>query len=403
MITTTGLNQFNGMFSFLEWSAPIYETPEEVIEAFGKMNFRKRKVKSISVIGEGTAIGGTSFHPDSNQLFPCSADFQEPLQLIFEDGSTFEFLPMARGGARFAMNTIPAGMTTGVNNSNCDAAVLFGQEITGSTLNYPPIHIKNQSTIDYTACILSNQSLCASKHEETIWHYELLFENGYRLCISSGGDRRIRNQTLYNLSLQNSGRIVEIPSFRIEAAKNKRVQISFSNSPGVGGSMMIVPCLAQGVDKTMSWSSKTGNYPNYYLSVDDSLCRTFLSQMLYKHFNPRIQRRRDSWDDSLPTFDWYGVNIYTMASMRSFIASLNRTAILLEQDYNNADLEAIKERYCPSDFGCNTRLSPEERVVFIHQHIHIAVDFYQRFAHQLSVLLEEAYREGCDWVEVVGP
>ena len=383
MITTNGLNRFHNMFSFFEWSAPICETSEEVAEAFGNMDFTGKKIKSITVIGEGTAIGGTYFRSAADQVFPCTADFCEPLQLVFADGSTFEFLPMGRGGARFAMNTIPEGLTTGVNNSNCDANALYGEEILGAVFADTPIRITQSADTKIP-----------------LWNYDLLFENGYYLRVTYGGDRRFKNRTIYNLSLCKDGQTVEIPVSRINEAQHEIVQVSFSNSSGCGGSMKVMPCYGDGED---SWSSRKGYCPNCFLSIDDSLCRSFLSPMLYKFFDPKIQQRNALWEDEPAVFDWYGVNLYTMASMRNMIAMLQETAKLLEEDYDNTCLDKIKKGFCAYDFCSSESLVAGDEETFVRRNIGVAIDFYRRFAYQLSILLEEACRDGCDWVKVVGP
>ena len=51
MILSNGNNQFQGQFSFWEWSAPILQTPEELAEALRALRLEGRAVKNLYCIG----------------------------------------------------------------------------------------------------------------------------------------------------------------------------------------------------------------------------------------------------------------------------------------------------------------------------------------------------------------
>ena len=54
MILSDGKNQYpNNEFHFWEWSAPILQSPEEVIETWNKLKLKDRVVKNIFSVGMG--------------------------------------------------------------------------------------------------------------------------------------------------------------------------------------------------------------------------------------------------------------------------------------------------------------------------------------------------------------
>ena len=150
-----GNNQFDGRFDFYEWSAPFYETPQEVHEKLQSLNLQGKKLMAIYAVGGYGDIAHTNTsmmycrivdagieptpgwwetYPNLNRiLLPWDIELCEPVQLVFDDGSTLEILPIEDGGARIGVNSIPKGLTDGLNDSAVDLNSYF-REFVGSEL-----------------------------------------------------------------------------------------------------------------------------------------------------------------------------------------------------------------------------------------------------------------------------
>lgn len=137
MFTFGGCNNFNGRFDFFEWSAPYYETPKEVFAALNELGLKGKRIVAINTIGSCKDIGKSNStnlyqtirnagielgenwweYPNINEvLLPWNIILCEPIQFVFDDGETLEILPIGDGGARVAKNSIPIGMTDGMND-----------------------------------------------------------------------------------------------------------------------------------------------------------------------------------------------------------------------------------------------------------------------------------------------
>ena len=159
-----GNNQFDNRFDFFEWSAPYYNSPNEVMLAIMELPIIGKTVKDIKVIGfvdnptatQAALLGETLVNAGieledcwwenytnlANVLIPWEVEACEPIQLIFDDNTTLEILPTERGGARIAMNSIPVEIVDGLNQSNFIANKYFA-EIIGKTLESFNISVKN--------------------------------------------------------------------------------------------------------------------------------------------------------------------------------------------------------------------------------------------------------------------
>ena len=139
MILSNGTNQFpNNEFSFWEWSAPILQTPQEVLHKLQELHLEGRVVKDIIAIGMG--YGWTTdnilemsysqepepfllekFFSDAECLlasdfqFQCSASTDQPLLIVFEDGDVLGISFDEGSSVRMELNTIPVDIQPGIN------------------------------------------------------------------------------------------------------------------------------------------------------------------------------------------------------------------------------------------------------------------------------------------------
>lgn len=105
MLSMPGKNNFGSRFNPYRWSAPVYENPDELIEAIQSARFLSKRLKSVRVIGEArpcfkTKRAGSA--PLDETRVNCF-EAREPFIFDFEDGSSLEFWPQGRDYLRFCV------------------------------------------------------------------------------------------------------------------------------------------------------------------------------------------------------------------------------------------------------------------------------------------------------------
>lgn len=414
MIPMKGLNDFNGRYDFFKWSAPIYETPEEVVRFMTDLRLGHKVVKSVSVIGAVDEIGGrernniyetlsrlgytleelseNGYDRMDKVLLPRKATIFEPVQIIFEDGDTLDFLPMQHGGARIAMNTIPAGLTYGMNRSNFDAHRLFGKPLKGAKIQNFSMETVETSTRNYSRRNVNDTRL-KRPDIHTAKTYIFEFSNGYRLHIKAEFGNYVLKlfQSYREEALIGYPRLKEIEKtvlqVEIETTDNHMAFVPFNNKK----------------EKELC-SHPRHRYSNWHFYTDDYKVSDFLIEILYRYYDESLQTNPDYYRWENEGFDWYGSNLYTYESVRKMITDIRRTAELFEADPCDAALADIKKRFSVYDFNggdYDQNYSAEEKVSIINENIHVAVDFYRRFAERLETLLRE--NADCDMICISGP
>ncbi len=158
MIQSYGKNQFkNNTFSFWEWSAPILQTHDEVVNKFHELQLEGRVVKNVYCIGMAynwreDDIGDVIYNeldsmtPEQRDALPNFRAFlpegvyiyrwaviDEPFLIEFEDGDILAIDYSEGSSVRMELNTIPKTLGAGINYPNFHPNALFddiiGREI----------------------------------------------------------------------------------------------------------------------------------------------------------------------------------------------------------------------------------------------------------------------------------
>lgn len=154
MIHSNGKNQYkDNRFSFWEWSAPILQTPEEVMQKFHELRLQGRVVKDIIAVGMGynwreNGIDDTVYNaldqlepeekaqiPNPDDFLPdglklgCFTELDEPLLIVFEDGDVLAISFDEGSCVRMDLNTVPVDIEPGINFKTFHAGRLFKEAI----------------------------------------------------------------------------------------------------------------------------------------------------------------------------------------------------------------------------------------------------------------------------------
>lgn len=117
MLPMPGKNNFSNRFNPYRWSAPVYEDPEEVIEAVKSSHLISKRLRSVRVIGEAVPCfktKGSGSAPTQEPRINCF-EAQEPFIFEFDDGSTLEFWPQGPDYLRMACSTISSAIKNGMS------------------------------------------------------------------------------------------------------------------------------------------------------------------------------------------------------------------------------------------------------------------------------------------------
>ena len=159
MILSKGTNQFpDNKFSFWSWSAPVLQSPEEVLQKLKELQLEGRIVKDIIAVGLGynwtdDSIDDMAYnaherlHPilrnqisQADALFSseikleCSATIDQPILIVFEDDDVLGISFDEGSSVRMELNTIPVTIEAGINCKNFHANRLF-RDIIGKTVS----------------------------------------------------------------------------------------------------------------------------------------------------------------------------------------------------------------------------------------------------------------------------
>ena len=146
MILSDGNDRFeDNTFDFWTWSAPIFQTAEDVTAFVHEQKLIGRIIKDIQAVGYGYDMQ-CDYFPDIIEAiykedrkaldsleFPCSVEIDEPLLIMFEDGDILGIDFSEGSSLRMEMNTLPWGIRPGINPKNFHADRLF-RDILGSRI-----------------------------------------------------------------------------------------------------------------------------------------------------------------------------------------------------------------------------------------------------------------------------
>lgn len=151
------------------------------------------------------------------------------------------------------------------------------------------------------------------------------------------------------------------------------------------------------------WNEVVELEDEFSIEEDDVDC--FLSYFLYKYFDKELtyNRRRYEYDTGyISDFEWYLThNFYTYDKLKELLKEIDEIAALLEYDYNNTQLDAIKKNFS------NFYMRHQDDVNYINRddtakkHIFILIDFYRRFIKRINAMMEN--NKNTTVISIMGP
>ena len=332
-------------FDIFEWDAPAYENFEAIAYELHWLNLCNKKLKAVYIIGD--CMEDSEYWERSTWELTVT----EPVQLVFEGGISVEFLLYSEQKARIGVNSIPIGVTDGLNNGNIDANSFF-KEFIGKELK----------VINVKSSVLNTS--------ETEHDIEFVFEEDLNLCLNSEGKSR------YSISASMGGNNKLGIKKRLKAIKSFD-QVTLYSGLASGGVMWIQPI----------FSVENPDLPKdafiLWMSIEDYDFDTYFRNFAYKHYDETIQDREWFEDNQ---FDWYGVNYFSRESTILMLKEIKDTAKLYRACYEKPNVLKANFQYLP--YGINM------------DELKLYYDVYERFAMRLERMIGI---EGFEMLCITGP
>ena len=407
MFNFGGHDDFNGRFDFFEWSAPYYENPKEVFTILNEMNLKGKRLVAINAVGSCRDIGRTNgvglyqtirnagIEPGDNWwenyphmdevLIPWNIVLCEPIQLVFDDGNTLEILPIEDGGARIATNSIPVGITDGLNDGGINTTKFF-KELIGRKLNSIELRIRKKEEQHINEFSLKRET--PYTEFRTKYVIQLGFEYPYKLEIIQSWE------SWYEVCAKGNWDQERVPHKRKKEVCKEPSGPWIVNGRDGGGTFWII-----GISSKEERESNIPNLDCFGMSIDDTVVGEYLTEFLYKYFDPSAQEREE-YDE--PGFDWYGGNLYTFESMRKMLDDIYQVMRMIREDYDNPELSKIKAHWPLYPYTKKRRdeLSEMEINEIRKKVVPDALLFYERFCARMENMLKIP---GNDIMSFAGP
>ena len=375
----TGNDEFNDSFDFFEWSAPYFDDPKEIILELNDQKYIGKKIKQINVIGTVEKVGNCS----SRKNVPWAVTACEPIQFVFDDNTTLEILPVSSGRVRISANTIPVGMKKGLNQSNFDGDCFFNEAI-GRTIQGISMQVKTITKKEYSMYTINRVSDYVEFQNEYFFRLNL----GYPIKMELSQTWVSR----YMIKMIN-GSQETVPVSRLDKSISQTDQIYIENGRDERGTYWICPvCSNKELDRGLFFVD------NYGMSIDDGVIDNYLIDYLLKYFDPAIQP--DAEEFFVRSYDDYGINYYSIESMKRIIEDIQYVIGLLENDFNNPGLSDLKSRffwYCSSK---TNGMSDVELYKAEMEEAAVVIDFYRRFTSRIESMMR---LQEIDIISFAGP
>mgnify|MGYP000886958948 CR=1 FL=1 len=145
------------------------------------------------------------------------------------------------------------------------------------------------------------------------------------------------------------------------------------------------------------------------ISIEEGDIDCFLKYFFFKYFDKDLYENKvrdaDIYVDK-KKFEWYLTdNFYTRETVALMLADIDKTAMLLANDYENPMLEEVKKDYSivymTSEDSMLWDIDKSEEAKYIKENISVVIDFYNRFTTRMRKMLENS--QNCKLITICGP
>ena len=162
------------------------------------------------------------------------------------------------------------------------------------------------------------------------------------------------------------------------------------------------------IEKTSKITEDDTKYLEEKFVIEEGDIECFLFYFLKKYFDENLLYNRERYDECegyIHHFEFYLTdNFYNYETLEKMCDEILEVARLLETDYNNVQLDGVKEffsvfylcdREDPDYLNRNTSKEAMQR------HVGVAIDFYRRFVDRIRKMMKN--NPNTDLISVMGP
>ena len=180
----------------------------------------------------------------------------------------------------------------------------------------------------------------------------------------------------------------------------------------------IMPVKVKDLTKDTNNLDNVEEYRKLEISIEEENVRAFLFPLLLKYFDDNLlaNKKREGVDivsytnGVQSTFEWYlTYNYYTMQSVRDLINEIKEIIELLENDFNHAKLDYMKEDYdwiLYLDDKIDINKLPDnkkERIKLTKTNKRDIISFYNLFIKYMENMIKEGSKKGYCFISFMGP
>ena len=403
------------IFDKHSWKPNLLKTTSEINDYLKQNRIKNKPVKMIHTIGVADNLcnenyiydvrntllkSGVPYQDMSADKYPYWDDIQipiavtvcEPIVLIFEDDSTLELRPDETKGLLMATNSIDVQTVDGVNHANYDSAAFF-QTMNGCSIKGADI-IQMNSHYQY--------DVGEDNYHIVIYRFRFNGDTGLYLEQSDDGWFRcgLYQQNYSGFDLTSA----TMSLYELKKCLLPVRQVIIVDGHDSSSYFWINPVESAERNDENIWGMD--QYLRERISIEEMDIEHFLYHFLYEYFDKSFDYgdMRDAYCSD--GFEWnLEPNIYTYKTVEKMLEEIETCCRLLETDFNNPSLDALKRCFYAHDFepevNWNKKYTREEELEIIRSNIFIATDFYRRFVKQMRAMM--AHSPGYDLITFTGP
>ena len=173
----------NNVFSWESWSADVLQMPNEVRDAFDRLNLCGNIISNIAAVGYVYNLAQYRLADDDDSwlykdeaIFPCCIIIDEPMIISLRNGDRLEIEFSDASSVRISKNCLPHNIVPGTNANNVDVAKLFS-----CCLSETIVGLEIKSTDKYPWGTGSHGIILAEGKDEYIESVNILLSNAKKL------------------------------------------------------------------------------------------------------------------------------------------------------------------------------------------------------------------------------
>lgn len=400
-------------FNIFTWPAPILSI-EEFLKEIQKQQLCGKKIKNLRVLG---AYGGINRWNAKDiiarKLFKAGVPYDheilsnkhfdnflvepffsanEPLVIDFEDGSSFEFLPLRNQRVRMGRNFIAPNIKDGVDPNRESPSQRLDIPFSDFRLKKIEIMTKDKQENyhrlnDKNKYFLSKNYLAS---DTTIVTYEfILYKSSQELIFVIEKDPFYK---WYNISLDSYFLHEPFECTYSELMKRLPQQFDISLFSGADGSFEICP-----IKQANQQDEITDNFSyECQIDIEEDLFGLLLYDSFKKHF--QLSEQDDEEERYEDSFDWYGSNCYSISSMKLVLSDIKQKIKNIQEHSSKLDFDRIRNYFESYEFYLKENPDVNKDIDIDYEEL--LIDFYTRFCRYCE---EAMNTPGFDKFYVKGP